>query len=425
MSVGSEIKTLLFHPASFFAKRQEEGVKRSLLLFSIVSIGVVLGYALSTIVFSFMNPRMTPAIFMDLFPEFGQILVIFFLRYIGLILVLIVFSYLVIRFFRSSASIQKIVLIFCYAQTPLAFFITGLFVLTIVGSFITRLFNPFFVILFSLPFFPLIGFVWMTFIAIKGFQEYQILSGMNQYLGIASLILIVGFGFLFTMGFFVFLGLSPDTLISDTKPLNQSETVFSTPDQNRSQYRNGEMGIEFLFPADWKVNTTRTAGYSQVSYSITSSNQREEKRSSVGEKVMLSQSLSERPHHFFWPLKVTGSPAGSRSHEQSVASDIAQQTLIGYDLLNQSPIRIDNRTGTFVHMQMISEQNKVVFWGNQPITMKGEPEISQYEDSVWVDANGMRYSFHLTSYAAGYDQYRWEFSHLLDSVRFTEVSPMI
>lgn len=419
MSVVSEIRTLLVHPASFFAMKQEEGVTRSLSFFGIVSLGVVLGYALSTLVFFFMNSRMTPAIFKDLFPEFDHTLVLFFLRYIGLIIILIIVSYLGIRLFKLQATIQKIILIICYAQTPLAFLFISHFVLTIVGTFFTRLFIPFFVILYSLPFFPLIGIIWMTFIAIRGFQEFQILTNQRQYIGIATLIFTLGFGFLFIMGFFTIAGVSLDKLTSETKILNQSETVFSTPDHTWSQYRNDGMGIAFLFPADWRVNTTRTATYSRVSYIITSSNQREENRSSIGEKVSLSQSLSERPHHYFWPLKVTGSPIGSRSFEEAVKADIAQQALIDYDLLNQSPIQIDNRTGTIVHMQLKSERNKPVIWGNQILSMKGESEVSEYQIFVWIDANGMRYSFHMISYAAGYDQYSREFSNILDSIRFT------
>jgi len=416
---------MLVQPASFFAVKQDEGVKRSLLLFCILSLGVVFSYALSTIVFSFMNPRMTPAVFMDLFPEYGQTLIIFFLHYIGLILVLIIVTYMGIRLFRLPAPIQKTTLIICYAQTPLALLIICQFVLTIVAAFITRVFVPFFVTLYIIPFFPFIGIIWMVFIAIRGFQEFQILTNTRQYIVIAALILILGFGFLFTLGFLAFAGLSLDKQTSETETLNQSETVFPTSDNTCSQYRNEEMGIVFLFPSDWKMNTTRTVKESKVSYVITSWNYREENRSSIGEKGMINQWMSERSHHYVWPIKVTESQVGSRSLEEAVRTDIAQQTLLNYDMLNQSPIRIDNRTGTIVHMQRVSEQTNSIFWGNQILSTKGEPEVSEYEDLIWVDANGMRYSFQMTSFAAGYDQYRQEFSDLLDSIRFTEISPMI
>ncbi|WP_394698495.1 Yip1 family protein [uncultured Methanospirillum sp.] len=405
--------------------KQEEGVKRSLSLFCIGSPGVVLSYALSTIVFSFMNPRMTPALFMDLFPGYGQTLVIFLLRYIGLILTLIIVTYLGIRLFRLPATIQKITLIWCYAQTPLALCIIGQFVLTIVAGFITRVFVPFFVTLYIIPFFPLIGIIWMTIIAVRGFQIFQIFTNHTQYFGIVTIILILGFGFLFMQGFLSSVGLSPDKLTAETTNMSQSETIFPTPDNSWSQYRNEGMGITFLFPVDWKIKTTRTVKESKESYVITSGNKREENRSSIGEKGTFSQRMSERSHHYMWPIKVTGSQVESRSLEEAVKSDIAQQTLMDYDLLNQSPIRIDNRTGTIVHMQLISEPNNAIYWGSQSLTMKSEPEVFLYEDLVWVDANGIRYSFHMTSYAAGYDQYSQEFSDILDSVRFTEVSHKI
>ncbi len=419
MSATFEIKTLLLHPASFFAIKQKEGVKQPLILFGILSLGVMLSYALSTIVFSFVNPRMTPALFMDLFPGYGQTLVYFFLRYIGFIFVLVLVTYLGTRLFRIPAEIQNIIIIFCYAQVPFSLLIIGQFLLSIVAALITRIFVTFFVILYILPCLPLIGFIWMTIIATRGFQAFNSLTNRNQVLGLAVLILIFGFGFLFMQGFLASVGLSPDRLTSETKTMNQSEPIFLTPDHNWSQYRNVGMGIAFLFPADWNVNTTKTKEISRESYVIISSNQREEKRSSIGEKGMLSQRMSERSHHYMWPIKVTGSQVESRSLEEAVRTDIAQQTLLNYDLINQSPIRIDNRIGTIVHMQLISERNNSFFWGNQPFTMKGEPEVSLYEDLVWVDANGMRYSFHMTSYAAGYDQYSREFSDILDSVRFT------
>jgi len=423
MSVCSEIRTLLVHPASFFAMKQEEGVKRSFSLFCILSLGVVLSYALSIIVFSFMNPRMTPAVFMDMFPGYGQTLLIFFLRYIGLILVLIIVAYLGIRLFRLPTTIQKTIIIFCYAQTPLALLIISQFLLTIGAGFITRVFTPFFVTLYIIPFVPIVGIIWMSIIAVKGFKEFQILTNHNQYFGIAAIIIILGLGFLFIQGFLTSAGLSSDKLTSETKTLNQSDTLFPTQEKNWSQYRNEGMGISFLFPADWKVNTTRTTKDSQISYVITSGNKREENRSSIGENVTLRQSLSERSHHYMWPLKVTGSPVGSRSLDEAVRTDIAQQTLQDYDLINQSPIQIDSRIGTIVHLERVSERTNYILWGNQILSTKREPEVSEYEDLVWLDANGMRYSFHLTSYAAGYDQYRQEFSDILNSIRFTEVFP--
>jgi len=419
MSTNFEIKTLLLHPASFFAIKQEEGVKKPLILLVFLSLSVMLSYALSTVVFSFMNPRMTPALFMDFYPGYSQSLVNFILRYIGLILVLVIVTYLIIRLLRLPAEIQKIIIIFCYAQTPLTLLIIGQFLLTIVAALITRVFFSLFFAFFILQCFSFIGIIWMTIIATRGFQEFKIFTNRKQVLGIAALVLIFGIGFLFMQGFLASVGLLPDKLTSETKTLNQSETIFPTPDHNWSQYKNEGMGITFLFPAEWNVNTTKTKEKSRESYVIISSNQRGEKRSSIGEKGSICQSLSGPPRHYPWPLKVTGSLVGSRSLEEAVRADIAQQTLQNYELLNQSPIRIDNRTGTIVHMQLISERNKSFFWGSQPFTMKGEPEVSQYEDIVWVDANGIRYSYHMTSYASGYDQYSREFSDILDSTRFT------
>jgi hypothetical protein len=425
MAVCSEIRNLLVHPVSFFAMKQEEEVTRSLLLFGILSLGVVLSYALTTIIFFFVNPRMTPALFMDLFPGYGLTLVYWFTSYIAFTLGLIILSYLVFRFSGQETSIHRIIIIFCYAQTPLALLIISQFLFTIATAFISRLFTPFFFTLYILPFSPLIGLIWMTIIAIRGFQEFQILTNRSQSLGMAALILVLGFGFLFMQGFLASGGLSVSKLTTKTITQSQSETVFMTRDQNWSQYRNEEMGITFLFPADWKVNTTRTEKESWVSYIITSYNHRKENRSTIGEKFTFGQSLSERSHHYFRPLSVTGSPVGSRSIKKAIASDIAQQIILNYDLLNQSSIQIENKTGTIIHMQLISERSNSYYWGNQSLTMKGTPEVSEYQDIAWIDANGMRYSFHMTSYAAGYDQYRQEFSDILDSIRFINSSSPI
>lgn len=88
-------------------------------------------------------------------------------------------------------------------------------------------------------------------------------------------------------------------------------------------------------------------------------------------------------------------------------------------MVNQSPIQVNNRTGTHLLLQrVLSQQELSYFFYGQPITRTGEPKVRDIDDIIWIDVNGMRYYFHFTSPADEYEEYHQIFCDILNSTKF-------
>ncbi len=433
----SKLYTLLFQPKVFFENKKEEKLFWSLLYFIILSSCTGLSSLLMRLLLA-IDSHMD----LELFQEFfSPLIVIFTHDTMYLIIPTLIVALLTQGLFlgKEKKGILKTLMVFFYAQTPLFLFLL-LNYLLLGLSFLPRLI--FQDISFSagmwgvvIPIYsitPLIGIFWMSIISMNGITVLYGKTGSRREWRVPIFITTTLLVIMILMGFFPWTGVSYDKLTTETLKISSDETVFASSDGKYSNYKYNDLGISFLFPSFWYVNTTKTVKQSRIqSYDLLFYDPGE--KNYDPSSLMINDSgnsfkgtsTKERDfsQHSFNPLTITASFDNSKSIDTMIKKMIYDQKILGYTLVNQSPVHVGNKTGThFLFHRISSQQELAYFFYGQPITRTGEPKVRDISEIIWIETDNMRYYFHLSAPVEGYGEYHQIFNDILNSTVFLVMS---
>lgn len=407
---------LLFHPSLFFSSKKKEGMFKSLILLIFCSLVIGLSNIWLNVILIYSNSYLSPfeAILqllpLTIYSQFPGITM-----YIICILGMAFLVDVIIHLFGGRDSLQKTILVFCYAQTPIA-------LLIIFNSIFIWIFFPILSMLQISMFMPLLlpclfllGLFWMINITLHGLSKFRITSASIHYYIDIFIILLIGVIFMYFSLYLTAIGISPHSLSGNENQIKTETVVFNTSDPNLSLYANDMMGIHFLFPSVWELSTIKSKGRLDTeSVSVSSINH-------LGYNLSSGPIINISPcnfHHYPMPFSAYASSDLSVPFEDIISYSITVFKSEGYSLENQSSITINNKTGKVIHLKKVPQYMKSGYSNQQPCTAKEDLNNTEILDIIFVQVNGLMYDFMMRTYAADVDEYQKYYNIILQSIQF-------